>query len=97
MQPLMHNPGAEAVAAQVLANAARGLASGTTASAAVTALAPAGADEVSVMAATGFAFEGVQAMAQNSFAQEELTRAGAAYLEASAIYTAVDAAQATTL
>ncbi len=97
MQPLMHNPGAEAVAAQVIANAARGLAGGTTASAAVTALAPAGADEVSLMAAAGFAFEGVEALTQNTFAQEELTRAGAAYAEIAGIYGAVDAAQATTL
>lgn len=97
MEPLMHNPGAEAVAAQVIANATRGLTGGTAASAAVTALAPAGADEVSLMAAAGFAFEGVEALAQNSFAQEELTRAGAAYTEISGLYNAVDSAQAGTL
>ncbi|KHO25762.1 PE family protein [Mycolicibacterium setense] len=97
MQPLMHNPAAEGVAAQVIANAARGLAGGTTASAAVTALVPAGVDEVSVMAAAAFASEGVEALAVNSFAQEELARAGAAYLESSAMYTAVDTANATTL
>ncbi|MGV9797663.1 PE family protein [Mycobacterium sp. NPDC003449] len=96
MEPLMHNPGAEAVAAQVIANAARGLAGGTTASAAVTGLAPAGADEVSLMAAAGFAFEGVEALTQNTFAQEELARAGTAYSQAAATYAAVDAAQATT-
>lgn len=97
MQPMMHNPGAEGVAAQVIANAARGLAGGTTAAAAVTALVPAGADEVSALAAMAFASEGVEALAANSFAQEELTRAGAAYAEIAGIYNAVDAAQATTL
>ncbi|WKG03633.1 PE family protein [Mycolicibacterium sp. HK-90] len=97
MQPLMHNPAAEGVAAQVIANAARGLAGGTTASAAVTALVPAGADEVSAMAAMAFASEGVEALTVNTFAQEELARAGAAYLEASTMYNMVDAANATTL
>ncbi|MGV0810692.1 PE family protein [Mycolicibacterium boenickei] len=97
MQPLMHNQAAEGVAAQVIANAARGLAGGTTASAAVTALVPAGADEVSAMAAVAFASEGVEALTVNTFAQEELARAGAAYLEAANIYRSVDTANATTL
>lgn len=97
MQPLMHNPGAEAVAAQVIANATRGLAGGTTASAAVTALPPAGVDEVSALASMSFASEGVEALATNAFAQEELARAGAAIAEIAGIYNAVDAAQATTL
>ncbi|MDH6195708.1 hypothetical protein M2272_002348 [Mycobacterium frederiksbergense] len=97
MQPMMHNPGAEAVAAQVIANAARGLAGGTTATAAVTALVPAGADEVSAMAAMAFASEGVEALTANAFAQEELTRAGGAYAEIAGIYNAVDSAQAGTL
>jgi hypothetical protein len=94
MQPLQHNPGAEGLGAQVVANGARGLASGTTASAAVTALVPAGSEEVSAMAATAFSAEGVQTLAQNTFAQEELSRAGAAYMEAAGIYTAVDGANA---
>ncbi|MGV0798382.1 PE domain-containing protein, partial [Mycolicibacterium elephantis] len=55
MQPMTHNPGAVGIGAQVVANGARGLAAGTTASAAVTALVPAGADEVSAQAALAFA------------------------------------------
>lgn len=97
MQPMMHNPGAEAIAAQVIANAARGLAGGTTASAAVSALVPAGADEVSLLAAMAFASEGVEALTANAFAQEELTRAGASYAEIAGIYNAVDAANAATM
>jgi hypothetical protein len=97
MQPLTHNPGAAGIGAQVVANGARGLAAGTAATAAVTALVPAGADEVSAQAAVAFAAEGVETLAQNTFAQEELTRAGAAYVEAAGIYEAVDAANATTL
>jgi PE family len=97
MQPMTHNPGAAGLGAQVVANGARGLASGTTASAAVTTLVPAGAEEVSAMAAAAFAAEGVESLAQNTFAQEELTRAGAAYMEAAGIYTAVDGANAAAL
>jgi PE family len=97
MQPLTHNPGAAGIGAQVVANGTRGLAGGTTASAAVTALVPAGAEEVSAMAAAAFAAEGVETLAQNTFAQEELARAGAAYMEIAGIYAAVDGATATTL
>jgi hypothetical protein len=96
MQPLEHNPGAMGVGAQVVANGSRGLAAGTVASAEVTALVPAGADEVSAQAALAFAAEGVEVMAMNTFAQEELARAGAAYMEAAGIYTAVDGASAAT-
>jgi hypothetical protein len=63
----------------------------------VTALVPAGAEEVSTMAAAAFATEGVEALAQNTFAQEELSRTGAAYMEAASVYTAVDGANAAAL
>ena len=62
MQPLTHNPGAVGIGAQVVANGTRGLAAGTTATAAVTALVPAGADEVSAQAAFAFAAEGVETL-----------------------------------
>lgn len=97
MQPMSHNPAAAAVGAQVVANAARGLAGGTAASAEVTALLPAGADEISAQAALAFATEGLESTALNAFAQEELSRAGAAYAEVSGIYTAVDGANAAVL
>jgi PE family protein len=97
MQPMTHNPGAAGLGAQVVANGARGLASGTAATSAVTALVPAGAEEVSAMAAAAFAAEGVETLAHNTFAQEELSRAGGAYLEAAGIYTAVDGANAAAL
>jgi hypothetical protein len=94
MQPMTHNPGAAGIGAQVVANGARGLAAGTAASAEVTALVPAGAEEVSALAAAAFAAEGVEVLGQNTFAQEELARAGAAYMEIAGIYAAVDGANA---
>ncbi|MGV0714559.1 PE family protein [Mycolicibacterium sp. XJ662] len=97
MEPLTHNPGAVGLGAQVVANGTRGLAAGTTATAAVTALVPAGADEVSAQAAAAFAVQGVETLAMNTFAQEELARMGTAVIESAGIYTAVDGANAATL
>jgi hypothetical protein len=97
MQPMTFDPAAAGIGVQVIANGTQGLAAGTTASTAVTALVPAGAEEVSVQAALAFASEGVEALALNTFAQEELTRAGAAYVEIAGIYTTVDGAAASTL
>ncbi len=97
MQPLEHNPGSVGIGSQVVANGARGLATGTAAGAQVSALAPAGAEEVSVQASIAFATEGIQALALNAFAQQELARAGAAYIEAAAVYTTVDGSAATVL
>lgn len=97
MQPLEHNPGTVGIGSQVVANGARGLATGTAAGAEVSALAPAGAEEVSIQASIAFATEGVQALALNAFAQQELARAGAAYVEAAGVYTTVDGSAAAVL
>lgn len=97
MQPLEHNPGAIGVGSQVVANGARGLATGMAATTEASALVPAGVDEVSMQAAMAFATEALEANALNVFAQEELARTGAAYIEAAGIYTAVDGSSAAAL
>lgn len=97
MQPMSHNPAAAAVGSQVIANGARGLTGGSAAAAEVTALMPAGADEVSMQAALAFASEGAQALALNALAQEEMARTGAAYIEVAGMYASVDAANAAVL
>ena len=97
MQPMSHNPAAAAIGTQVVANGARGLAGGSAAAAEVTALMPAGADEVSLQAALAFASEGAQALATNALAQEELSRTGAAFTEIAGIYATVDEANAAVL
>lgn len=97
MEPMSHNPAAVGVGSQVIANGVRGLAGGTAASAEVTALAPAGADEISLQAAMAFAMEGAQTLALNALAQEEMSRTGAAYMEIGAIYTTVDGENAAVL
>jgi hypothetical protein len=97
MQPLSHNAGAIGVGGQVAANGARGLATGTAASAEVTALAPAGADEVSAHATLAFMSEGVQTLGINALAQEEIARAGATVIEVAGVYQAVDGENGATL
>lgn len=97
MQQLSHDAGATGVGGQITANGARGLATGTAATAEVSALAPAGADEVSMMAAAAFMAEGLQTLAINALAQEELARAGAAVIEIAGVYQAVDGENGATL
>ena len=70
MIPIEHNPAAAGIGSQVIANGVRGIAAGTAATAEVTALVPAGAEEVSMMAVMAFASEGIQTMLMNTFAQE---------------------------
>ena len=77
MESMSHDPAAGAIGLQLVDIATRGLASGATASAAVTALVPAGAEEVSAQAAA-FAAEGAAALALHTAAQEEIARAGVA-------------------
>ena len=97
MQPLSHNAGAIGVGGQVTTNGARGLATGTAATTEVSALAPAGADEVSVMAMAAFMAEGAQTLGINALAQEEIVRAGAAVVEIAGVYQAVDGENGATL
>lgn len=92
MQPLNHNPAAAGIGGQVTANGARGLGVGTAATAEVSALAPAGVDEISAVAALSFASEGIQTLGINAVAQQEIARAGATVIEASVAYEATDAA-----
>ena len=92
MEPLSHDPAAAGVGGAVVANGATGLAAGTTAGAATTALTPAGVEEVSALAALSFGAEGAQVTAINAEAQQEVARAGAAVMEIAATYAEVDEA-----
>jgi hypothetical protein len=98
MQPLEHNsPGAIGYGSEVAANGVRGLVTGVAATTEASALVPAGIDEVSMQAAMAFATEALETNALNALAQEELSRAGLAYVESSVGYTAADASSAATL
>jgi hypothetical protein len=97
MQEISHNPVVAQIAARIGAIGAAGLAAGTAASAMVTGLAPAGADEVSAQAAMAFMSESGKALAMNSAALEELIRASTAIMKIANMYEAVDGAAATSL
>jgi hypothetical protein len=90
MEPMSHDPMAGAIGLHVVDIATRGLASGATAAGPVTALAPAGADEVSLQAVAAFAAEGAAMLALNTAAQEEVARTGAALTDIARMYAQVD-------
>ena len=90
MDSMSHDPAAGAIGLHVVGIASRGLASGATASGAVTALAPAGADEVSLQAVAAFAAEGAALLALYTAAQEEVARTGAALIDIARMYARVD-------
>lgn len=97
MEPLSHDPAAGVIGVQVVDIATRGLASGAAAAGPMTALAPAGADEVSMQAVAAFAAEGTAMLALNTAAQEEVARTGAALTDIARMYAQVDSETAGTL
>lgn len=90
MVQMSHDPAAGAIGVQLVDMAARGLSSGAAASMAVTALVPAGADEVSAQAAAAFAAEGAAMLALHTAAQEEVARTGATLTDIARMYSQVD-------
>jgi PE family len=97
MEPLSIDPAAAAIGSQLVEVAGRALASGATALPSLTALVPAGAEEVSMQAAMAFAAEAEAMLALNTAAQEELARAGLAVVEIARMYSQVDGEAASTL
>ncbi len=90
MESMSHDPAAGAIGLHVVDIATRGLTSGAMASGPVTALAPAGADEVSLQAVAAFAAEGAAMLALNTAAQEEVARTGVALTDIARMYAQVD-------
>ncbi|NTY60694.1 PE domain-containing protein [Mycolicibacterium sphagni] len=98
MQPMSHDAAATAASgAELAANGAQGIATGAAAAASLTGLPPAGAEEVSAQAAAAFSAEGAETLAQLTAAQEELTRAGAAFTKVAGMYSAIDGGASNTL
>jgi PE family len=90
MESMSINPAAAAIGSRLVDVAAGGLGSGAAALPSLTALAPAGAEEVSMQAAMSFAAEAEAFLALNAAAQEELARAGLAVTEIARMYSQVD-------
>lgn len=83
----MSHPIAADIGTQVSDNALHGVTAGSTALTSVTGLVPAGADEVSAQAATAFTSEGIQLLASNASAQDQLHRAGKAVQDVARTYS----------
>ena len=94
MQSMSFDPAAANIGSQVVRGAMQGLQAGVTASPSVTALPPAGADEVSAQAAMAFAAEAAGMLGLNTAAQEELMRTGTAFIDIGRMYSEADAAAA---
>jgi hypothetical protein len=73
MESMSIDPAAAAIGSQVVDVASRGLGSGATALPSLTALVPAGAEEVSMQAAMAFAAEAQALLALNTAARAGLT------------------------
>lgn len=90
MEKMSHDPIAADIGTQVSDNALHGVTAGPTALTSVTGLVPAGADEVSAQAATAFTSEGIQLLASNASAQDQLHRAGEAVQDVARTYSQID-------
>jgi len=97
MESMSIDPAVAAIAADMAAAAAQGLNAGAAASPSLTALLPAGADAVSLYAATAFGADAATILAAHTAAQEEFARVGAAVADIARTYATVDAVSAGSL
>jgi len=94
---MSHDPAAAVIGAQTIEIGARALAASATAAPSVTALAPAGAEEVSAEAAAAFAAEAAAVLEAHAAAQQELMQAGAALIDIARRYERADSEAAGTV
>jgi hypothetical protein len=87
---MSHDPAAAVIGAQLVEMGTRAMAAGTAAAPSVTALAPAGAEEVSVQAAAAFGAEAASVLAAQAAAHEELMRTGGALIDIARMYAQAD-------
>jgi PE family len=97
MESMSHDPVAGDIGSQLVDIALQGLDSAASAMMSLTSLIPAGSEEVSMQAALAFATEGVQVLASNTSAQQELMQTGMALVNIAQMYSQVDGGAANTL
>ena len=91
MTSMSHDPAVALVGGQLAEMGARAIAAAAAAAPSVTALAPAGAEEVSALAAMAFATEASMTLAAHTAAHQEISRTGAALVNITRMYTQADA------
>jgi thioredoxin-like negative regulator of GroEL len=94
MQSMSFDPAVAGVGTGIAVSGMQTLEAAAATSPSVTALVPAGAEEVSAQAATAFAAEATQMLAFFNAAHTELMRTGNALVEIARIYSETDAAAA---
>lgn len=94
MRSMSFDPTVAVVGSQIVGSAMQALQTGAAAEPTVAALAPAGAEEVSALAAAAFVAEATQMLASLSAAHTELARTGNALVEIARIYAETDGAAA---
>jgi hypothetical protein len=94
MTSMSHDPAVAIIGGQLTAMGAGAMATGAAAAASVTALPPAGAEEVSMQAAMAFAAEASKTLAAHAAAHQEISRTGAALVDITRMYTQADATAA---
>jgi hypothetical protein len=97
MTSMSHDPAAAVIGAQLVEMSTAAVAAGAAAAPAVTALMPAGAEEISVMASAAFGAAAETAFAAHVGAQQELAKAGAALMDIARMYAQTDATAAAAL
>jgi hypothetical protein len=97
MTSMSHDPAAAVIGAQLIEMGTRAMAAGAASAPSVTALAPAGAEEVSAQAAAAFEAQAAAALAAHTAAQEELARTGAALMDIARMYAQADETAAGTM
>lgn len=94
---MSHDPVTAVIGAQLVEMSTAAVAAGAGAAPSITALPPAGAEEVSMMAATAFGLAGQEMLATHTAAQQELARAGTALVDVTRMYAQTDSSAAGTL
>jgi hypothetical protein len=97
MQSMSFDPAVAGIGAHVVGSAMQAVQAGTAAAPSVTALVPAGGDEVSAQGAMAFAAEATQMLTFFNAAHAELVRTGTALGDIARVYAQTDASAAARL
>jgi PE family len=97
MTSMSHDPASAVIGAQLVEMSTAAVAASAAAAPSLTALMPAGAEEISMMASASFAATAEAALAAHVAVQQELAKAGAALIDIARIYAQTDATAASAL
>ncbi|MCV7425668.1 PE family protein [Mycobacterium montefiorense] len=94
MTSMSHDPAVAVIGGQLTDMGVRAITAGAAAAPSITALVPAGAEEISMQAAMAFGVEASMTLTAHAAAHEEISRMGAALVNITRMYAQVDATAA---